>query len=278
MIRRAILAAACLPALAAWAQVTVRLDLERDRYLLYEPMIATVDLQNYGAGQVQLTDQDSTTWLRFEIARSTGERIGVAGAGFLAGTVTLAPGQVHAKAADLVAYYHIREPGQYRIRAMVKAANLGATFASRERVVEVVAGRHVLNKPGGFKDEAGKEGLRNYTVLEVRLGREVWLYARVEDPRTETIYGVLPLGEWVTFSTPAGETDKDGNFHVLQQAQPRHFRYTVITPQAKVLKRESLSNYNSVPELKRQPDGMVKVAGGESMSRPQVRPAAPPAP
>jgi hypothetical protein len=267
MIRLVIVAAAICVAVPARAQVNVRLDLERDRYVLYEPMVATVDVQNYSAVTLQLVDEEIAPWLRFEINRSNGERIGMVGPGFLAGAVTLVPGQVHAKSADLVAYYQIRAPGKYRVRAIVKVGKLGGFFGSRETTIEVVPGRQVVSKLAGFKDESGKEGLRNYSVLEVRLGRQVWLYARVEDQNGDNIYGVLPLGEWVTFSTPTADADKDGNFHVLHQAQPRHFVHSIISPKGGVLRRESLSNYTSVPELKRLPDGVVKTVGGESLSR-----------
>ncbi|MCX6900369.1 MAG: hypothetical protein NT105_16945 [Verrucomicrobia bacterium] len=278
MIRSATIVATIFLAVSAQAQINVRLDLERDRYLLYEPMIATVDIQNYSAAQVQLADQESMPWLRFEINRSNGERIGMVGPGFLAGTATLGPGQVQAKAANLAAYYQIREPGRYRIRALVKVSNLGGSFASRERTVEIVAGRQLLTKSAGFKDESGKEGLRAYSLLEVLLGTQVWLYARVEDQQGYTIYGVVPLGEWVTFSAPTATTDKDGNFHVLHQAQPRQFRHSIISPKAAVLKRESFSNYNTLPELKRTADNQVKVVGGESMDRPSQPPLTPKAP
>ncbi|MBI5821241.1 MAG: hypothetical protein HZA88_19905 [Verrucomicrobia bacterium] len=266
MFRLATIAAAVFLAVPAWAQINVRLDLERDRYLLFESMVATVEIQNYSAGPVQLVDQESAPWLKFEITRNTGERIGIVGSGFLGGTVTLEPGQTLAKSINLVAYYQIREPGRYRIRALAKIGNLGSAFASREQTVDVVAGRQMFNKSAGFKDESGTEGLRNYVLLEVQLGRQVWLYARVED-QGGNIYGVIPLGEWVTFSAPKADTDKDGNFHTLHQAQPRHFRYSIISPKAGVLKRQSLSNYNSLPNLTRSEDGQVKVIGGESMDR-----------
>ncbi len=237
-------------------------------------MVVTVEVQNYSAGQVQLADKESTPWLQFEINRSTGERIGMVGPGFLAGTVMLGPGQAGAKSANLVAYYQIRDPGKYRIRALVKLASLGGSFASREYTVDVVAGQQMLTKSAGFKDETGKDGLRNYSLIEVRLGRQIWLYTRVEDQNGENIYGVVPLGEWVTFSKPTVHTDKDGNFHVLQQAQPRHFVHTVVSPKAVVLRRESFSNYNSIPELKRLPEGAVKVVGGESIGRRPQQPQA----
>lgn len=278
MIRPALIAAALCIAAPAWAQINVRLDLERERYLLYEPLTATVEVHNYSASPIQLADQESTPWLQFEITRSTGERIGIVGPGFLAGAMTLPARQSGAKSVNLVAYYQIREPGRYRVRAMVKGGGLGGSFASREYTFHVVSGRQMLSKSAGFKDEAGKEGLRDYSLIEVLLGRHVWLYARVEEPNGGNIYGVLPLGEWVTFSRPAADTDKDGNFHVLHQTHPRQFYHSIITPKGTVSKRETFSNYNSVPDLKRQPDGSVKVVGGESTSRHPSQPAPSPAP
>lgn len=278
MMRWVILAVVICLAAPVRAQVNVRLDLERERYLLYEPMTATVEVQNYSAGQVELTEQESTPWLRFEITRSTGEQIGPVGPGFLAGAVTLRSGQAGARSVNLVAYYQIRAPGRYRIRALARVAGVGGSFASRERSIEVVAGKQMLSKSSGFKDETGKLGLRNYSLIEVLLGRQVWLYARVEDATGDNIYGVIPLGEWVTFREPTAATDTEGNFHVLHQQQPRLFRHSVISPAAAVVRRESFSNYNAVPELVRSPDGGVKVLGGESLDRSSIPAVVPKAP
>jgi hypothetical protein len=268
MIRWFTATTALLLAAPAWAQISVRLDLERDRYVLYEPMIATVEVSNYNASELQLADQESTPWLRFDIYRSNGEYISAVGPGFLAGSVAVPPNQTRARSANLVAYYKIRDPGKYRVRALVKIAGGSGSFASREQVIEVVVGRTILTKPAGFKDESGKDNLRNHMVLEARLGSQVWLYARTEDHSGDTIYGVVPLGEWVTFSAPTAATDRNGNLHVLHQAHPRLFRYSIISPNSAVLGRDSFSNHNSVPELRRGEDGAVKVVGGERMSRP----------
>jgi hypothetical protein len=272
MTRLLLTALALLLASPAWAQVNLRLDLGRERFLLYESIPAVVEVTSYAAGELRLADEESTPWLQFDISRSNGEHIGMVGPGFLAGAAKLAGGQGIAKSVDLVAFYKIREPGRYRIRAMVKVSGIGGTFASQEKVIEVVSGHQLLVKNVGVKDEAGKESMRTYSVIEVLLAPQSWLYARVEDPQSGIIYGVIPMGEWVTFSPARAETDKSGNFHVLHQAQPRRFNYSVVTPQGTVVKRETYSNYNSVPDLRRGEDGQVKVVGGEAMGRPAPPP------
>lgn len=271
---RLLLAALTLCLVApAWAQVNLRLELGRDRFLLYESMPATVEISSYAAGEVRLEDEETMPWLRFDIARDNGEHIGMVGPGFLAGTTTLAGRQSIARSVDLVAYYKIREAGRYRIRAWVKLAGYGGTFASSQKVIEVVGGHQLLTKTIGVKDESGKETLCTFSVIEVLLAPHSWLYARVEDQQSGVIYGVIPLGEWVTFSAPRAETDKDGNFHVLHQAQPREYHYSVVTPKASVMKRETFSNYNSLPNFTRTRDGQIKVVGGEAMGRPAPPPA-----
>ncbi len=256
----------CLAA-PAWAQVSVRLDFGRERFLLYESIIATVEINNYAASELRLVDEEATPWLRFEIMRPNAEHIETVGPGFLAGAATLASGQSAARAADLVAYYKVREPGKYRIRALVKVAGYSGTFASGQKVIEVVSGRQLVTKTLGVKDETGKETMRTYSVLEVLMDQQVWLYTRVEDAQAGHVYGVVPLGEWVTFSSPKVDADKDGNFHVLHQSQPRQYHYSVISPKATVVKRETFTNFNSVPDVKRTEDGHVKVVGGEAVGR-----------
>lgn len=272
MMRLLLTIVALFLAAPAWAQINLKLDFNRDRFLLYESMVATVEVSSYAAGEVKLEDEESTPWLRFDIARPNGEHIGMVGPGYLAGAVTLTRGQGIRKSVDVVQYYQVREPGKYRIRALVKVAGYNGTFASAEKVIDVASGRQLLTRTAGVKDDTGKESIRVYSVMELLLPPHSWLYARVEDQSSGVIYGVIPLGEWVTFSAPLGETDKDGNLHVLHQSQPRQYHYSVITPKASVLKREMYSNYNSVPGFKRAEDGQIKVVGGEAMGRPAPPP------
>ena len=275
MMRLFLAVAGLCMAVPAWAQINIKLDVGRDKYLLYESMMVNVEVSSYAAGPMNLVDQESAPWLRFDISRSNGEHIGMVEPGYLAGNIVLNGGQTIAKTVDVVAYYQIREPGRYQIRALVKVAGYGATFASAVKVFEVVGGHTLLTKSVGVKEEDDKESIRTFSVIEVLLPPKSWLYSRIEDQKTGIVYGVIPLGEWVTFSPPKAELDKDGNFHVLHQAQPRQFHYSVITPKASVMKRELYRNYNSLPGFKRTEDGQIKVVGGEAMGRPVPRPLPP---
>ncbi len=252
-----------LAAASAPAQVSVRLHLERDKFLIYEPIVATVHVENYGINTLKLTDEESQPWLRFEILRRSGQRVSMVGPGFLAGSTTVGGGRAVGKTADLVSFYNVRELGGYRVRAMVKVAGIGGAFASNELTFDVIGGRVLWSKPVGVAGAQGKESLRTYSLLTMRLEPYNRLYARVESEREGLIYGVVPLGPWVTLSLPRAEVDKENLLHVLHQIAPRNYSYTRIAPNGAVLKRDNYSNFTSTPELQRDSDRVVKVVGGE---------------
>lgn len=260
--------------LSAVAQVSVGISLEREKYLLYEPFVATVEVNNYSAQPVKLADEEKQPWLRFEIVRKNGEHVVTIGPGYLAGSVTLNPGQTISKAINLVPYYNVRDLGDYRLRALVKVSGLGGAFASTEKQIEVVGGRQIWTQTAGVPGEQGQGSLRTYTLMTLRMEPYNWLYARVEDIRAGLVFGVIGLGAWVTLGPPQAAVDKDASLHVLHQIAPRNFRYAVITLNGAVTKRESYTDFDSRPELKRGEDGQVKIVGGEKMA-PSVQPIMP---
>ena len=266
MFGRLILIAAVLSGGTAWAQISVRLSLERDRYLIYEPLTATVQVDNFGARPVTLKDAEGQPWLRFEILRKDGQRVAMIGPGFLAGSTTLGAGESAAKSANLVSYYNVRELGPYRVRAIVKCAGIGGAFPSNDHVFEVVGGRQLWAKSAGTLTPDGKESLRTFSLMTLRLEPYNRLYARVEDERAGLIFGVISLGPWVTLGAPQAELDKESRLHVLHQVAPRNFRYALISPSGAVLKREQYSDFESRPEMLRAEDGKVKIVGGELVS------------
>ncbi len=250
----------------ASAQLSVRLRLDREKYLLYEPVSATVQVDNFGAAALKLDDAESAPWLRFEVLHKNGRRASVVGSGFLAGSTTLKPGEAVARSANLVAFYNIRDVGEYRVRAIVKAAGLGGGFVSNELAFFVVGGRMIWTKSVGVAGNKDKNTWRTYSLLTLRIDPYDRLYARVENEREELVYGVIPLGPSVTLGAPQAEVDRQARLHVLHQIAPRHFNYAVISMNGAVLNRDSYSDFESRPELRRAEDGDLKVIGGERIA------------
>ncbi|MBM3889150.1 MAG: hypothetical protein FJ388_08490 [Verrucomicrobia bacterium] len=264
-------------ALSASAQVDVQLRLDREKYLLYESVPATVQVNNYSAQSLRLEDQESSPWLRMQVMRQDGRRVAPVGLGVLAGSEQIEAGRAVARVVDLVAFYQIREIGKYRVNAMVRVAGLGGLFVSNERPIEVLSGRPLWTKTVGVAEE-GRPRLSTYTLLVLRVEPHDWLYARVEDAQAGVVYGVVPLGASVSLGPPRAETDKESRLHVLHQVAPRHYRYAVISPRAAIVKQESYSDFESRPQLTRQEDGQVKVAGGEWIAPPGAQRPKPPGP
>ena len=251
---------------AASAQLSVRLRLDREKYLLYEPISATVQVDNFGAAPLKLDDAESAPWLRFEVLHKGGRRVTIVGSGFLAGSAALRPGEAVARSANLVAFYSVRDVGEYRVRAIVRATGVGGAFVSNDLVFTVVGGRTIWTKSVGVAENKDKNAWRTYSLLTLRLDPYDHLYARVENEREDLIYGIVPLGPSVTLGAPRAEIDRSARLHVLHQIAPRHFSYAVISMNGAVIKRDSFSDFESRPELRRGEDGELKVIGGERIA------------
>ena len=78
------------------------------------------------------------------------------------------------------------------------------------------------------------------------------------------VYGLIPLGGFLTLTPPEARIDRQGQLHVLYQTGPRAFGYVEVDPNARILTKAVYSDFITKPQLIVN-DGAVTVHGGEQI-------------
>ncbi len=263
-LRLSILVGMLLSAVPLWGaqSISIRVSFDRDQYILGEDVTAKVEITNFSGQTLALAGD--VAWLTFNVdgdaQRSVPQR---------APTVDqekfdLESAMKATYRANLTPLFDLSQPGRYRVRAIVRVADLKMAVESAPVSFQVISGAIVWNQDFGVpqpQDSPGGElEIRRYALLSVRHDRDQ-LYFRLSDARTGKVFQVLHIGPLVTFK-PEAQLDQWSNLHVLYQYDARAYLYTMISPEGVRLVRESYEIGATRPRLEPQTDGRIKVGGG----------------
>lgn len=260
-----LLGAALWAGLASTASAQVRVDIgfKRKLYVLYEPIIATVTINNLSGQPLLLEDSDRHRWFGFNIEREDGQLVPPISPDYALAPAAVGPGEKLTRAVNLTPLFPLRDFGLYRVKATVYVAALGRYFSSPPLGVEITEGRPIWQEVAGVPGaEGGKPELRTITLLTHKLSRSTRLYARIEDKDSGKIYAMHQLGTFLTFARPDVMLDARNEIHILQNSAPKHFIYTHLGLQGEVLAQQSYMEAGSRPALAKQAGGSVAVVGG----------------
>ncbi len=257
-----VLAGLCLWAAEASAQLAVSLRLERDMFLLYESIPVVVNVGNYSGRTIELKQGDNHPSLDFMVAHDDGSmvpRVNEVRSGEMA---SLPPGQTLSRKVDLLPLYELREPGAYRVQAIVESGGYRAMSTAVH--FSVTNGRELWSQTIGLPvKEDGPDEYRTYSLMIRRDRQYDIVYACVRDQPNGLVYGMLPIGVYVPLGSPDVRVDKGGDLFVLHRSGPRSFTYTRVSPFGKILDQAVYSDIRSQPRLEIDSDGIVLIVGGE---------------
>lgn len=263
--------------LGVYAQLTVQLSLERETYLLYESMPVVVTIRNFSGRPVKLEAEGGRSWLRFSITNPSMSLVPATDRQVAEETLTIEPGQTVKRRIDLVPLYELRATGAFRAQAVVESVGIRA--ASMPQRFEIVGGREIWTRTCGLPPSGpGADEYRTYSAIIKREGQYDVLYVSVRAEAQNLVYGVMPLGTYVSVGSPEGKTDKAGNLYFLFRSGPRSFNFAKVDPAGKVLDRAVYSNVLSEPKLVVSDTGEVVVHGGEMTYPRDERPVIQPLP
>ncbi|MBU3664552.1 MAG: hypothetical protein FGM15_01560 [Chthoniobacterales bacterium] len=258
----ALLAALFAP--AANAQVRVDISFKRKLYVLYEPLIATVTINNLSGRPLLLEDVDDRQWFGFSIETDDGRPVPPINARYSLAPAAVGPGEKMTRAVNITPLFPLHEFGLYRIKATVYADTFGRYFSSPPLAVEITDGRPIWQEVVGVPGPDGRPELRTVTLLSHKLSRTTRLYARIEDKENGRVYATHQLGQFLTFGRPEVMLDVNNEIHILQNSSPKQFLYTHLGLQGEVLARQAYveTGKRSRPSLVKQDGGSVAVVGG----------------
>jgi len=268
----------------ARAQLSVQIRCDRDTFLLHESIPIDVAIRNYSGRTVQLEDGDGAPWLGFHITDTAGSLVKKVGDSPPPQSALVPPGQTVMRTVDLFPLYDLRARGTYKVQAVVNAPN-GRVISQPVRFT-IVSGREIWSETVGLPSAGdAADEYRTYSLLVRRTDREELLYVSVKDEQHQLVYGLVPLGAFISMTQPEARADASGHLHVLYQMRPRAFGYAVVSPTGTLLDAAVYSDFMSKPQLVAV-EGLVRVLGGEQtrpknervMSEKELAPPPPPAP
>ena len=257
--------AALLAAFPAWAQVTVEVVTEQDKFLPAESLPVAVKVVNRSGRTLHLGDQPD--WLTFTVLGRDGFVVEKTGDVPVEGAFKLESGEVVTRRADLAPYFSLTRSGGYRIEATVQLRELNGQVTSKPKLFDVIEGAIIWTEEFGVPPAAGETNktleVRRYTLLKANyLKSELRLYFRVTDEAEQKVIKVFPIGPMVSFSEPRAQLDKHNNLHMIYQSGRVACLYVMITPDGDILRRQTYEYAGSRPRLTADESGNISVAGG----------------
>jgi hypothetical protein len=246
---------------AAQAQIQLQLKLNRHTYILYEPLIATVTITNNAGRDITFQDSGNKPWFNVEVYSQGGILLSPYDSDYKLSSLTLPAGQSVKRQIDLSPLFPIREMGPHRVRANVYFADTDRFFGSNMQGFDLTDGKVI------WRQEVGAPGgsLRQMSLLTHRLPDRLLLYARVRDEANNVVYTTQSLNRLlISGREPEVMLDRSNQMHILHQAVPRTFLYTIIGINGeRVDQKVYTSAPGNQPYLTKDDSGGIRVRGGE---------------
>jgi hypothetical protein len=251
----------------AQAQVEVVVELEQDQLLPGESLWVASRVINYSGQTLSLgADED---WLQIMIETPDGIPVSYRGTIPVKEPFELPSSKMATKRLDVTPYYDFTQPGRYFLTATVRIPAWGQAVRSKPKSFEVVRGSNLWQQDVGMPVASGVEGapeVRRFILQRAMHIKQMKLYVRVTDAVGTHIFGTVPLGLMLAVSEPEKQIDAQTRLHVLWQTGARDFTYCVVSPDAKLILRETHEITDTRPVLRRNREGQLVVSGG--MRRP----------
>jgi hypothetical protein len=270
-----------------YGQVTMKLVLDRDHYIQYEPANLQLTLRNdSGRSLVFGSSPESGGYMTFDVRDLRGNivRRMMTDKRDLKNRVVLntngrpkrvpvplnpvnglrlSAGVQRSVVVPLNQFFDIQAPGHYEVSARVSHPLLSKDFVSEKVKFQVHGGVSVVEKLVGSGD-VGIDGMipmRRCTIIKCHIEKFDQLALKIEDDKV--VYTVQRLGLGASGVVPEIDVDARSHLHILMQVASRLFEYQVYTLEGERKQRHVYVVEKSVPRLIRDPDvGRVMVAGG----------------
>lgn len=261
----------------AHAQYEITLKLNKENYLTYEGVEATVSVMNRTGADVVLGGPSNIPWLSFEIIdpqnrpvppmRFHGEDIIVFKAG---STIT--------RKINLGDQFTFSEFGNYSILANVYHPPSQQYIASNRARGSFSFSKPFWAKPFGVPlGLPGAGQIRRYELSMLKDQERTNLYLRLLEDKTNLNLVTYSLGSWIRVSEPQMTLDRDNKLQVLFMTQPHIYSHLIIDTQGKIVRRTYHKEIDANrPNLSVDAAQQVIVQGGELYDPTIVVPTRPP--
>ncbi|MBP7950632.1 MAG: hypothetical protein KA004_13350 [Verrucomicrobiales bacterium] len=260
--------------LPASGQLQIDIQLDRNNYVVHEPVMAVVTVENRAGKDILLGGPAGTSWLMIDLHSSDGKVISSDAGEPATKPVMLKKGAKITREIDLMSFYPIEDPDAYLVTCNVYFPDLQRWLgASVKRLFRTVSAKpsfweRTVGVPQGHRDAGRYRRYKLFTNksnaltptgnMELQL-----LYLQVIDEESEENLTTHPLSQILTYRDPQATTDSSGNLHVLFMFGPQLFYHLTLDVDGAVVEKKIYSSGdNSIPTLMQSNDARVSVRGG----------------
>ena len=246
--------------LVAHGQVSLSLKADKQRYLRYEKVNVRLTVRNYSGNTLVFHDKEDRIF--FDVGQ-----IGGASARAFdkqanpAFGLVLGPGEAKTLLIAIDTLFDMQKEGNYTIQAYLNHSRLPRTHMSKSVSVEVRDGKILLERNIGLPAVREDEVIKSIRLqlLKFRDIDDTIYCLRAEDD--ENVYATIRLGPYIDGDEPMMDIDGTSTVHVLLQARPRLYIYTILGFVGRKLKVRQQRNYTldngAVPYLQRRGDRVI---------------------
>ncbi|HEX8312588.1 MAG TPA: hypothetical protein VF614_14795 [Chthoniobacteraceae bacterium] len=255
---------AFIAASPAYGQLSVDLQIKRRSYLRFEPLLATVAVTNLSGRDMTLRDADGQ-WFGFQVHTSVEDGlVPPRNPDYKLDPLEIKAGETVKRTVNLNELFSLSDVGIYRIRATIYAADLNKYFSSKNVNISLTEGRVVRQQTVGVPDGATNAGsMHTVTLLAYQGTERRYLYARVEDKESGTVFCTYQLGHMIDGTQPELQFDRGNNAYVLHLVGPKTYRLTKIGVNGEFLGQSVYTTPKSRPYIRRLADGTLQIVGGK---------------
>lgn len=250
----------------AHAQVTISVTTDRQQYVQYEPILATVTVKNYSGNTLSFGTHrdDNSAFMTVEIRDLKNPLLPLANKEFnpVEGLV-LSTGVVKTLQFAVSDYYPIQAPDDYELVVRIGHGRLSSDFLSAPVRFQVRAGMTLWQRLVGMPDGESNQMIaaRTCEVKVAHIDDADMYILQIED--ADYVYSVIRLGPRVHGILPQFDVDALSRIHTLTQTQPRIFSYRIFDLTGTCKQAAQYTVDATYPQLIHDSDvGTVTVVGG----------------
>ncbi len=249
---------------SAQAQLMVQMKLQKTHYLAYEPMRATVTINNRSGHDIVLGGPKGRSWLTLDVYRD-GQLLSPRPSGSARfSPVLLASGKSIIKTVDVAQIYPVTDYGSYSISAAAYFPPLKKYFSSPKQRANVTDSRAFWKQAVGVSQGRYKlASFREFSLHKHHDSGNSTIYVRLREVKGTRVYCTFSLGRYINVRKPQATVDSQNRLHVMHMISPRIYSHAQVSPEGTFLGNKYYREVaNNRPTLTIDTDGSVKVAGG----------------
>jgi hypothetical protein len=199
----------------AFGQLNVSLRLPRTSFFLNEPTIATLSISNLAGRDLIFEDSpDFGPWCKLEVKALRGDFVSP-----LKDEVSFPPllvpsGKTITRSINITEFFHLEQPGQYKIRVGVFFAPTQSEFYTQS-TFNADPGRIEWSQTIGIPDSGDRGKFRTFTLMSHQRFDGIFLYAKLEGKDEGIRFMPYFLGRTLAAMKPQPQLDAKNNLYVF---------------------------------------------------------------